>query len=75
MDHGIREEPTTHLLGFLPRDLRILGGQVDQEKLRAVDPSDPLEPEERQGLLDVVALRVRDAFPQVDLDADAHHGA
>src|SRR5205807_3700007 len=45
VDHGIREEPTTHLLGFLPRDLRILGGLVDQEKLRAVDPSDPLEPE------------------------------
>src|SRR5437660_12565399 len=70
VDHGVREEPSTHLLHVLLRGLRVLRGQVDQERLRAVDGSQAFETETREGLLDVVAFGIRDALLEEDFHAD-----
>jgi len=73
VDHGVREQPATHLLRLFQRDLRILRGQVDQEQLRAMDCPEAFETEKREGLLDVVALGIRHAFPEADLYPDLDH--
>src|SRR5207253_6375576 len=73
VDHGVGEEPSTHLLHVLLRGFRVLRGQVDQERLRAVDASKAFETEKREGLLDVVALGIRDAFLEADFHPDLDH--
>src|SRR6266571_9105500 len=73
VDDGVREEAAAHLLDLLPGRLDVLRGEVDPEQLRAVDRADAFEPEKLEGLVDVVALRVRDALAEADLHSDADH--
>src|SRR6266705_3332826 len=74
VDHGIRQESTAHLLDFLVRRSRVFRPEIDQEQFRTSDAPDVLESKEFQGLVDVVALGVRDAFLESNLDPDSDHG-
>src|SRR2546426_1129263 len=73
VDHRIRQESTAHLLDFLPGRSSVFRLEVDQEQFRASDPPDAFESEQTEGLVDVVSLRVGDAFLQPDLDPNLDH--
>jgi len=47
--------------------------EVDQEQFRTSNALDALESKESEGFVDVVALGVRDAFLESDLDPDSDH--
>src|SRR5439155_1591766 len=74
VDHGIRQESAAHLLDFLVRRSNVFRLEVDQEQFRTSDALDALESKESEGFVDVVALGVRDAFLESDLDPDSDHG-